>query len=169
MTSTSRSASDPVSSNPDALSDREQILALHPRYGRANDNRDASLIATVFTDDVSVRYNPIPGDTFGITINGLTEFIEFQARAMEHMDCLHQFTNFECEIDGSDGSYMCLGYAQHWPRASDFTGHVPLYTVGMRYEAQVRRTADGWRTSQLVGTPVWASGDNVVMNHTKSL
>ncbi|WP_432027780.1 nuclear transport factor 2 family protein [Streptomyces sp. 1222.5] len=38
------------------------------------------------------------------------------------------------------------------------SGADPLFTVGGRFEAELRRTPDGWRFSRLVIRPIWTQG-----------
>lgn len=136
---------------------RQDIHDLHLRYGRAVDTSDVDLIRTVFTDDAVVRYDPPGGQ--GIPMRGWDEFRAFWDWIQAPMECLHQFTNFTYEVNGSDGSYSCLLFAQHWPRGADFDHEVPLRAVGGRYTSRVRRCEDGWRIYDHRMQALWTSGD----------
>lgn len=141
------------------LTDRQQIYDLQVRYGRCVDTHDHDgLIRTCYTDDVVVQYDPVGGQ--GRPLVGWDEFVRvWDNNWPPPWDNFHQFTNFTFEIDGDEGAYSCLGLAQHWPRKADFSGHVPLFTVGLRYENRVRRTRDGWRIVRQHNITLWTSGD----------
>jgi len=139
------------------LTDREQIYDLKVRYGRAVDTFDTDLIRSCFTPDATWRYDPIGGT--GTLMQGWSEFSIFWVALQEPMECTHQFTNFTFDIEGDDAAYSCLLLAQHWPRGSDFTREVPLFTVGGRYDSRARRTPDGWRIYKHRETTLWSRGD----------
>ena len=139
------------------LTDREQIYDLKVRYGRAVDTYDTDLMRSCFTDDATWRYDPIGGQ--GALMRGWDEFATFWVQMQEPMRCTHQFTNFTFDIRGDDAAYSCLLFAQHWPRSADFSGEVPFFTVGGRYDSRARRTADGWRIYEHRETTFWQTGD----------
>lgn len=139
------------------LTDREQIYDLKVRYGRAVDSYDTGLIRSCFTEDATWRYDPIHGE--GQLMRGWEEFSIFWVQMQEPMECMHQFTNFTFDIDGDEAAYSCLLLAQHWPRGADFSGKVPLYTVGGRYESRARRTESGWRIYEHREKTLWDWGD----------
>ena len=139
------------------LTDREQIYDLMVCYGRAVDTYDTELIRSCFTDDATIRYDPINGE--GRLMRGWKDFSVFWVQMQEPMQCMHQFTNFSFEINGDEAAYSCLLLAQHWPRGSDFTGKVPLYTVGGRYDSRVCRTESGWRIYEHREKTFWDWGD----------
>lgn len=138
-------------------SDRLELYELQLRYGRAVDTYDTELIRSVFTEDAVVRYDP-PGG-LGAPMRGWEEFHAFWVAIQEPMECLHQFTNFTFELDGDRASYSCLLYAQHWPRGADFSGEVPLRTVGGRYTTRARRESGRWRICDHQMQAAWMSGD----------
>ena len=139
------------------LTDREQIYDLKVRYGRAVDTYDTDLMRSCFTDDATWRYDPIGGQ--GELMRGWDEFATFWVQMQEPMRCTHQFTNFTFDIRGDDAAYSCLLFAQHWPRSADFSGEVPFFTVGGRYDSRARRIADGWRIYEHRETTFWQTGD----------
>lgn len=139
------------------LTDREQIYELKVRYGRAVDTYDTELIRSCFTEDATMRYDPIGGE--GQLMRGWSDFSAFWVRAQEPMECTHQFTNFTIDVAGDDASYSCLLFAQHWPRGADFSRPVPLFTVGGRYESKARRTSLGWQIYEHREKTLWSCGD----------
>ena len=139
------------------LTDREQIYDLKIRYGRAVDTYDTELIRSCFTEDATMRYDPTDGE--GTLMKGWGDFSAFWVKMQEPMRCTHQFTNFTYEIDGDDAAYSCLLLAQHWPRHADFSGKVPLFTVGGRYDSRARRTDRGWRIYEHREKTLWVCGD----------
>ena len=138
-------------------SDREQLYDLKVRYGRAVDTFDTDLIRSCFTDDITLRYDPIDGE--GQLMRGWADFSVFWEKMQPPMQCTHQFTNFTFDIHGDDAAYSCLLLAQHWPRGADFSGPVPLFLVGGRYDSRARRTKDGWRIYEHREKTFWTSGD----------
>lgn len=139
------------------LTDREQIYDLKVRYGRAVDTYDTELIRSCFTDDATMRYDPIHGE--GPLLRGWEDFSKFWVAMQEPMQCTHQFTNFTFDIDGDEAAYSCLLLAQHWPRGADFSSKVSVYTTGGRYDSRARRTKSGWRIYQHYAKMLWDSGD----------
>ena len=139
------------------LTDREQIYDLMIRYGRAVDSYDTALIRSCFTDDATMRYDPIEGE--GPLMHGWAEFSIFWVRMQEPMRCTHQFTNFTFDIQGDEAAFSCLLLAQHWPRGADFLDKVPLYTVGGRYDSRTRRTESGWRICAHREKTLWDQGN----------
>lgn len=139
------------------LTDREQLYDLMVRYGRAVDTYDTALIRSCFTDDATLRYDPINGE--GHLMRGWEDFSTFWVQMQEPMQCMHQFTNFTFEISGDDAAYSCLLLAQHWPRGQAFSGKMSLYTVGGRYDDRARRTERGWRIYEHREKTFWDCGD----------
>ena len=144
------------------LSDREQIYDLMVRYGRANDTHDADLARTLFTEDITAKYEPYSGE-----LVGFDAFMDRWIGGLERIQTTHQFTNFEFDVNGDEdeGSFSCLLLAQHWPRDLEPFGDTPMYTNGSRYDCTVRRTGDGWKISHLHLRTLWASGDPQVLAH----
>jgi hypothetical protein len=141
-------------------SDREQIYDLMVKYGRANDTHDADLARTLFTSDVTARYEPYSDE-----LVGFEAFMERWIVGLERIQTTHQFTNFTFDIKGDGGSFSCLLIAQHWPRDMQPFGDAPMYMNGASYHCTVRRTADGWRICRLHLRTLWASGDPQVLAH----
>ena len=139
------------------LTDREQVYDLKIRYGRAVDTCDLELMRSCFTDDATFQYDPINGQ--GALMQSWDEFMVFWKRMQDPMRCLHQFTNFTFDFRGDDCGYSCLLFAQHWPRAADFSGDVACYTTGGRYDSRARRTESGWRIYQHHAQMLWGAGD----------
>lgn len=140
-----------------APTDREQIYDLKVRYGRAVDTYDTALMRSCFTEDVTLRYDPIGGE--GLLMRGWDEFSIFWTQMQESMQCTHLFTNFTFNIDADDAAYSCLLLAQHWPRGADFSSPVSLFTVGGRYDSRARRTQNGWRIYEHRERTLWQRGD----------
>ena len=60
------------------LSDFEDLRTLKHRYFRAIDTADATLLATLFTDDVVVDYR---GGNYRVRLSGAADMLEFLANA----------------------------------------------------------------------------------------
>jgi hypothetical protein len=140
------------------VTDREQVLDLMVRYGRACDTKDWDLLASCFVPDAVIRYR-----SFGEEIRGVRALEEYLRGALDPLDATqHLFTNFAYELDGDLGRFRCSLQAQH-VRTACAGG--PLFTVGGTYEIDVARNADGWRIRRLQFEPIWMDGNPEVLEH----
>jgi ketosteroid isomerase-like protein len=128
-----------------SLEDQRAIEALLVRYATAADQRDISLLASCFTDDVRADYGPVMGqfeDRAALVAN-------LEAMLGACGPTLHYVSNFVLSPEGDQIRSRCYTHAVvHLPGAD-----APLRTAGT-YDDRLRRTSDGWQIAERVYTAV---------------
>lgn len=84
------------------LSDLEDIRTLKHRYFRGIDTGDAALLATLFTEDVTVAYH---GGTYDVVVSGRAEMLDFLANSFHAKAVsMHQGHMPEITLTGPDSA-----------------------------------------------------------------
>jgi ketosteroid isomerase-like protein len=122
----------------------EQVLYT---YGSRIDMRDHAAVRATFTDDIVAQYgNADP-------IHGADEVIGFIAEFTEEAVWEHHFLNvYHVDIDGDEA--QALIYHTSHQMFSSAPGVV--HKIVGRYHNTLRRTADGWKISNLLLEILWA-------------
>ncbi|MGB5076223.1 MAG: nuclear transport factor 2 family protein [Sphingorhabdus sp.] len=124
---------------PQQLSDMEEIRRLKHRYFRAIDTGDEALLATLFTEDVSIDYR---GGAYRAQLQGKANMLDFIGSAF-NSDIVAQHQGHSPEIDFTgDDDAVGLWYLEDRfidPQRQQDTVGTALYRD--RY----RRTDDGWK------------------------
>lgn len=124
------------------LEDRDAIAAVIHAYCDRFDRNDPEGVAALFTPDARIDYNP---DTPDLRGDGLAAAIAVGLRDT-FLATSHHVTNLEVVLEGADTARSTC-YLDAWHRYRD--GSPDGFLWG-RYEHRHRRTAEGWRITELV-------------------
>lgn len=131
------------------LADRLEIEALLTRYAKAVDRKDWDLFRTVFTPDATLDYRSaggIRGD-LDTQVGWLTEALA-QFPTTQHL-----VANVDIAFTGSDAATVEAMF--HNPMVMPDGS---AWMTGGWYHHHVVRTADGWRSRELVEESAYFSG-----------
>lgn len=134
------------------LADRDELIAVLELLSHLLAAVDSDRLDEVFSADVLVR---LPGsDPF----RGLKRLqTKAAADLSRYGPSQHLILNPLIEVEGDTARIRANLVARHlWSR--DPAG--PYWELGGFYELGARRTAAGWRISELAITPVWTSGES---------
>lgn len=129
------------------LVDRAAVAQLVDTFARSIDVRDQPTYTDTFTDDASLS---LPFGTF----TGRAE-IAAMPTAPPPMASHHLAANVHVTVDGDTATARWNVIATHIFDGADPNGNAQ---AGGRYDATLRRTADGWRFSAVTLTIAWARG-----------
>lgn len=130
------------------VADRIEIAELLARYARGLDTKQWDVWRSVFVADAYIDYRSAGGidgtrDEIGAWLE--TTFTMFPMSQ-------HAITNIECDIDGDSARVRAMF---HNPmQLPGVTG--PSFCGGF-YHHRLVRTADGWRSIELVEESSWSS------------
>ena len=134
------------------LSDRQEIVDLITRYTRAVDTRSFDDLDRVFTEDAVLDYSPVGGPTDVPAVvkpwieQGLAGFDRYQ----------HIIGQVSIELAGDEA--RATAYFTNPMVSVDPDGGERLWEVGGYYRHELRRTAEGWRSTRLLDDVVWTRG-----------
>lgn len=128
------------------LENLEQIRQLKARYFRFMDTKQWELLATVFTEDVSIDMIAEGG---GITTS-VTQYLPFLIGQIGEVTTVHHGHMSEITFDGDDQAQGIWAMEDElwWPEGSPLKH---LHGYG-HYHETYARTADGWRISSMTLT-----------------
>jgi ketosteroid isomerase-like protein len=132
------------------LSDRQEIVDLITRYTRAVDTKTFDPI-DVFTDDAVLDYSAAGGPAAPPK-----EALAWVAEMMQIFD-RWQHTIGQVAIELSGDTATATAYFLNPMILKEETGE-KLVEVGGYYHHELRRTADGWRSTRMVDDVVWTRG-----------
>lgn len=124
------------------IEDRAEIAGLVHAYCDRFDRNDPEGVAALFTPDARIDYNP---DTPDLRGDGLAAAIAVGLRDT-FLATSHHVSNLEVVLEGADAARSTC-YLDAWHRYRD--GSPDGFLWG-RYEHRYRRTAGGWRITELV-------------------
>jgi len=135
-----------------ALTDRAEISELCDRYVMHldKDRGEDGWLDRIFTPDAHLTF-PM-GEYEGLA--GLTEFQRMARTTFERTH--HLSANHVVELDGDRGRVRVHLIAVHLKRTAE---PGVQFTIGGHYEAEVVRTARGWRIQAFVFDVVWNDGE----------
>lgn len=128
------------------IADRLEIAELLARYARGLDTKDWSLWRSVFDESAYIDYRSAGGidghrDDIGTWLE--------KTFAMFPMS-QHAITNIECDIDGDTARVRAMFH-----NPMQFPGLDGPSFCGGFYRHQMIRTADGWRSIELIEESSW--------------
>ena len=128
------------------IADRLEIAELLARYARGLDTKDWDVWRAVFVDDAYIDYRSAGGidgtrDEVGAWLEKTFEMFPMSQ---------HAISNIECEIEGDVARVRALF---HNPMQFPGVGGVTFF--GGFYHHRMVRTADGWRSRELVEETSW--------------
>jgi hypothetical protein len=134
----------------DAMSDAERrLVRLIRSTWAAIDRKDWDRYAAAFSDQGTFTI-------MGQTRTGREAIADGPARDLSRYEVLqHLVMNEIVEIDGDRARGQWYAVAIHVPAAADPAAHAD---VGLRYEFEAAREADGWRFTAVELFPLWTSG-----------
>lgn len=138
------------------LSDREEILELRSRYGRALDKRDWDLMRTVFAEDATADF------ALGQPFDGIDDIIKACRSQMDNLDhTQHFFGNHEIELDGdrATGRHKLIGSAFLHTQVGG-----PTVCIRGEYVDEYIRTDEGWRISRRELSVDWGEGNTGILS-----
>lgn len=125
------------------MSDREELVDATIRYATAIDSQQYDLLSTVFTADADLDYGEVGHWTSAAEI---TEFMDLAHRGAAKT--MHRMSNQVVTVVGDTATMRT--YVDALILAADGSGG---NVIGF-YDDEAVRTADGWRISKRIFTPV---------------
>ncbi|MGZ4465155.1 MAG: nuclear transport factor 2 family protein [Nocardioides sp.] len=135
------------------LSDRLEIEEVLVRYTRAIDTGDWDALDTVFTPDAHIDYRQSGGieDAYAVVKPWLAENLPIFPKRM------HTLGQVEIRYAGADAAAVAA-YFHNPMMLPTGDGSEVLVEFGGIYHHRMVRTADGWRSEDLVEDLVWKRG-----------
>jgi hypothetical protein len=141
------------------LADKLNIVEVTSEFGLRVDTHEWDRLTELLTDPVVVDYTmlhggePMTTDPDGV-VRTWRKVLE-NLRATQHLMAGHVTT-----VTGDTASCVTNLVAFH-----DFPNDYgdSSWTLGGRYEFELRRTVSGWLISKIVLVPRWASGNRTIM------
>ena len=130
------------------ISDRLEIAELLARYARGLDTKDWDLWRSVFVEDAYIDYRSAGG------IDGRRDDVsDWLAKTFTMFPMSqHAISNIECHIDGDTAAVRALFH-----NPMQFPGlDAPTFYGGF-YNHRMTRTADGWRSVELIEESSWST------------
>ena len=129
--------------DPRALHDRNTIHELRHRYGRALDQRDWALFASLFADEVDADFAAFGVPAARLPRVAVVELMQHGFRRPEMRS--HQvYANLEIAIDRDTATCLSSLVGRHY--LPGFAGG-EYFTLHARYHDRLIRTATGWAIS----------------------
>jgi len=130
------------------IADRLEIAELLARYARGLDTKDWDLWRSVFVEDAYIDYRSAGG--IDGRRNDIADWLEktFTMFPMSQ----HAITNIECDIDGDIARVRALFH-----NPMQFPGVEGPSFCGGFYHHRMSRTADGWRSVELIEESTWST------------
>lgn len=131
------------------LSDRAEIQDLITRYAYAIDDRNWDGLDQIFTEDAVIDYRAAGGP-----VGTLPETKAFLAEAMAQFSAFqHLSTTSDIVINGDEARARTILFN---PMVMQHEGEERVFFIGLWYEDEFRRTADGWRIKARREKKSWA-------------
>lgn len=140
------------------LLDRADISQVMHRYCMAVDTRDWDLLASCFTDDLEADFR-----SFGAKepVTGRAAWIDAVRGTVGGLDATQHLTaNHMHRIDGDEAHLTAYLQAVHW--LQNDVGDAE-YTIGGRYDCDLRRTDEGWRIRRYRLSVTWQRGNRHIL------
>ncbi|MBP8235891.1 MAG: nuclear transport factor 2 family protein [Rhizorhabdus sp.] len=120
------------------MSDRLEIQDLITRYAYAIDEQDWDALDRVFTADAVIDYTDLGGAK-----GSLSETKAYLAQAMPTFPAFqHLSTTTRIDIDGDSAKTRTILFN---PMVMNHEGEERVFFIGLWYNDELVRTADGWR------------------------
>ena len=131
------------------LSDRLEINDLLTRYATAVDTKDWDLFKTVFTDDAHIDYTSAGGEKG--SRDDIAAWLDKSVGMFPMTQ--HLIANVAVDLDGDNATVRAMFFnPMGMPKGINFY-------VGGYYNHTLVRTADGWKSTQLIEENAWTEGE----------
>ena len=129
-----------------SISDHMAVQRVLYDYAWACDNRDWSLLRSVFTDDARLYYSSTGGPA-----GGREEVVGWLEQSLSQVPVIqHVVSNFQIDVTGDRAAGRAMFFTSaRVPGLDDM-----LYTGGY-YDLGFRREPEGWRIEQMVEDNRW--------------
>jgi 3-phenylpropionate/cinnamic acid dioxygenase small subunit len=134
----------------DSHADWFGITAVVNRYAQAVDGQDWALYETCFTGDAQIDYSSAGGSRAGV--GDSTAWLATMLAPFSVSQ--HFITNQVIEVNGDNAT--CRAYFFGVVGNQGETDSTLIWVGGI-YEDQLRRTAEGWRITELIDLSTWTS------------
>lgn len=142
------------------ISDRLEIQDVVHQLVRGFDRRDWTNVHTLLADEVVSDYTAMLGGT--AVTRTATEQVKFYRDHLEHLDAtMHAATTLLIDLDG-DTATASVNILTWLRREAAADG--PMWSNGAAGEIRLERTHSRWRISQVTVQPVWAEGNQGVLD-----
>ncbi|CAI4218912.1 unnamed protein product [Parascedosporium putredinis] len=134
------------------LEDKDAITSLLNRYCNTADDRDWVSFGQCFTEDGVMCF-----ENWGDVV-GQEKITAAAGGAEDRFEGLqHSMTNQQVDVDGDEAACRCyLWFAATMDRSKPHEYHA----FGGHYRFKFRRTAEGWRISQMQLKKMWAQNED---------
>lgn len=134
------------------LEDKDAITSLLNRYCNTADDRDWVSFGQCFTEDGVMCF-----ENWGDVV-GQEKITAAAGGAEDRFEGLqHSMTNQQVDVNGDEASCRCyLWFAATMDRSKPHEYHA----FGGHYRFKFRRTAEGWRISQMQLKKMWAQNED---------
>jgi hypothetical protein len=130
------------------LRDRAEIGDVMRRYATGADGRAIALMHTVFMPEAEFDFVGMAA------FRGMDAFVEFfEATLFRMLMTQHIISNDVIQVEGDRAT---ASYYAHAARTVASPEGDVLAVAGCRYDQELVRTADGWRITKHVCTPLWS-------------
>ncbi|MFZ5706794.1 MAG: nuclear transport factor 2 family protein [Pseudomonadota bacterium] len=131
------------------MSDRLEIQDLITRYAYAIDEQDWNALDRVFTPDAVIDYTDLGGAK-----GSLSETKAYLAQAMPTFPAFqHLSTTTRIDIDGDSARTKTILFN---PMVMNHEGEERVFFIGLWYNDELVRTADGWRIKHRREQKCWS-------------
>lgn len=131
------------------MSDRLEIQDLITRYAYAIDEQDWDGLDRVFTADAVIDYTDLGGAK-----GSLSETKAYLAQAMPTFPAFqHLSTTTRIDIDGDSAKTKTILFN---PMVMNHEGEERVFFIGLWYNDELVRTADGWRIKHRREQKCWS-------------
>lgn len=131
------------------MSDRLDIQDLITRYAYAIDEQDWNALDRVFTPDAVIDYTDLGGAK-----GSLSETKAYLAQAMPTFPAFqHLSTTTRIDIDGDKARTKTILFN---PMVMNHEGEERVFFIGLWYNDELVRTADGWRIKHRREQKCWS-------------
>jgi ketosteroid isomerase-like protein len=118
-------------------------------YAWACDNRDWTLLTSVFTDDAQLDYSSAGGP-----VGSRGEVVAWLEESLSQLQFIHHVvTNFQIDLDGDRADVRAMFHCSFRLPGSD-----QVMVTGGYYREEHVRTTDGWRIRRLFEDNRWMDG-----------
>ncbi len=146
--------------NDDNAQDRFQIEELRYRFGRALDDRDWPMFASLFTDHVDADYSAFGVPAGRVPRSSVVDLMKHSFRRDE-MKSQQIYANFEIAIKGDEATAVSSLVGRHhipgFAGGEDFTLHA-------RYHDRLVRTSAGWKIAGLRLVVLFTEGNLAIVS-----
>jgi len=146
--------------------DRYEIADAIHRYAFGLDHDDADSLASAFTEDCTLDFEPA-GGKLGLEFPKLTgrqAILDALLPLLGPLDTSHTASNLQIEISGDTATLYAYVMAQHFmPREGSRRGSENALLMN-RYDCDLVRDGQKWRFKRITIDNAWMQGDPEILN-----